>query len=155
MNLAAEPDAPTAVLERGQTVTMALPMRGNVQVRVAELGPTLLTLQTIEGHPLAGAVRFTLGPPPTPVHTGVLRFQVEVYDRAANVVDWLAMATVGDRMQSATWNELVERIVAESGGKAPNGVESDDSTLEKDDAEMIESWLRELALSEKQERNAA
>ncbi|AHG91783.1 NAD-dependent epimerase/dehydratase [Gemmatirosa kalamazoonensis] len=153
MHVGAEPGTPTAVRERGQTVTMSLPMRGNVQVRVAELGPTLLTLQTVEGHPLAGAVRFTLGPPPTPVDTGVLRFQVELYDRAANVVDWLAMATVGNRMQDATWRETIERIVRESGGTAEAGVQTDEATLDGPDAEGVEAWLRELALSEKQARN--
>jgi NADH dehydrogenase len=153
MDLTAEPDTPTAVLERGQTVTMALPMRGNVQVRVAELGPTLLTLQTVEGHPLAGAVRFTMGPPPTPVHTGVLRFQVEVFDRAANLIDWLAMATVGNQLQSAAWREMVQNVVRESGGSAAAGVQEDGDRLDGDDATRVEAWLRELALSEQRERN--
>jgi NADH dehydrogenase len=63
MDLEVEPGTPTAVLDCGETVTMALPMRGTVQVRVAELGPTSLTLQTVEGHPLAGAVCFTLNAP--------------------------------------------------------------------------------------------
>jgi NADH dehydrogenase len=155
MDLAAEPGAPTAVLERGQTVTMALPLRGNVQVRVAELGPTLLTLQTVQGHPLAGAVRFTLGPLPTSVDTGVLRFEVDIYDRAANVIDWLAMATVGGRLQNTTWQEMVQTVVRESGGAAEAGVQSEETTLEGADAEAIEGWLKELALSEKRERNAA
>jgi NADH dehydrogenase len=134
---------------------MALPLRGNVQVRVAELGPTLLTLQTVQGHPLAGAVRFTLGPLPTSVDTGVLRFEVDIYDRAANVIDWLAMATVGGRLQNTTWQEMVQTVVRESGGAAEAGVQSEETTLEGADAEAIEGWLKELALSEKRERNAA
>ena len=118
-----------------------------------ELGPTLLTLQTLEGHPLAGAVRFDLGPVPASVDTGVLRFQVQVYDRAANVVDWLAMATVGGRMQNATWQQIVENVVRESGGEAPAGVESDEATLGGAEAEQVEGWLRELAESRRRERN--
>jgi NADH dehydrogenase len=54
MDLDAEPGTPRAVLAEGQTVTMALPMRGTVQVRVVELTARGLTLQTVEGHPLAG-----------------------------------------------------------------------------------------------------
>jgi NADH dehydrogenase len=155
MDLAAEPGAPTAVLERGQTVTMALPMRGNVQVRVAELGPTLLTLQTLQGHPLAGAVRFSLGPPPAAVDTGVLRFEVDLFERAANVVDRVAMATLGEGMQKSTWRELVERVVQASGGAADDGVQAHEETLDGAEAEAVEAWLRELALAAKQERNTA
>jgi len=116
--------------------------------------PRTNALQTVEGHPLAGAVRFTLGPPPTPVDTGVLRFQVEAFVRAANVVDWLAMSTVGNQIQDDAWRELVENVVRESGGRADDGVQSDDTTLEGAEAEQVEAWLRELALSGKQERNA-
>lgn len=141
MDLSAEPATPTGVLAYGQTVTMALPLRGNVQVRVAELGPRLLTLQTVQGHPLAGAVRFTLEPNDT-----ALRFQVEIFDRAANILDWLAMATVGGRLQNASWREIVENVVGESGAAAPNGVESSEATLEGADAEQVEAWLADLAL---------
>jgi NADH dehydrogenase len=141
MDLEAEPGTPTAVLAEGQTVTMALPMRGTVQVRVAELGPTTLTLQTLAGHPLAGAVRFSVE------ETGVraLRFSVEVIERAASALDWLAMAALGSRMQRATWREIVDGMVEESGGTAPDGVQEEDGTLEGPDAERAEAWLRTLA----------
>jgi NADH dehydrogenase len=152
MDLDAEPETPSAVLERGQTVTMALPLRGNVQVRVAELGLTGLTLQTVQGHPLAGAVRFTLEPPSNG-SPDVLRFQVEVFDRAANVVDWLAMATVGDRLQSASWREIVENVVAESGGTAADGVQTDEAKLDDDAAKPVEKWLADLALRREREDN--
>ena len=57
-------------------------MRGHVQVRVAELSATHATLLTLEGHPLAGAVRFRCDRV-----DGIVRFQVEVFDRPANVLD--------------------------------------------------------------------
>jgi NADH dehydrogenase len=150
MDLEAEPNAPTSVLACGQTVTMALPMRGNVQVRVAELGPTLLTLQTVEGHPLAGAVRFTLDA----LDDDAVRFQVELFDRAANVVDWLAMVAVGERLQNASWREIVENVVAESGGTAPDGVQSDEQTLEGGEAGQVERWLQSVALDRARTANA-
>jgi hypothetical protein len=153
MDLQAEPGTPTAVLERGQTVTMALPLRGNVQVRVVELGPTLLTLQTVQGHPLAGAVRFTLEAPPAAADRGALRFQVDAYDRAANVLDLVAMETVGGTLQNATWEKMVENVVRESGGAAAAGVQSEEATLRGEDADAVETWLKELALGEKRDRN--
>jgi NADH dehydrogenase len=148
VNLESEPGTPTAVLEPGETVTMALPMRGNVQVRVAELTATSLTLQTVEGHPLAGAVRFT-----ATGRDGGLRFGVEVFDRAASAVDWVAMATVGGRMQDATWRELVERVIRECGGTAPAGVQEERADLTGDDAERVERWLESLALARKRAEN--
>ena len=151
MDLDAEPGTPDAVLQEGQTVTMALPMRGTVQVRVAELAPATLTLQTVAGHPLAGAVRFSFAPRPG---DRALRFEVEVLDRAASTFDWIAMAALGSRMQRANWREIVERLIEESGGTAPAGVQEHDETLEGEAAEGVESRLRELALARRRATHA-
>ncbi|MDF1502870.1 complex I NDUFA9 subunit family protein [Roseisolibacter sp. H3M3-2] len=140
MDLEAEPGTPRAVLAEGQTVTMALPLRGNVQVRVAELTPRTLTLQTVEGHPLAGAVRFSADP-----HDGALRFEVCVVERAANVFDWVAMAALGSRLQKATWRDIVQAMVDASGGEAPDGVQHADETLDGEAAEREEARLHALA----------
>jgi NADH dehydrogenase len=164
MDVGAEPGAAEAVLACHQTVTMALPLRGNVQVRVAELGDTSLTLQTVAGHPLAGAVRFvfTEAAAPTQPATGAgagggalpFRFEVEVFDRAADPFDWMAMAVIGSRLQEANWEKIVETVIEESGGQAPAGVERDAETLEGEAAERVESWLDELALTRKRASNA-
>jgi NADH dehydrogenase len=110
-----------------------------------------VTLQTVAGHPLAGAVRFSFEEQPG---GDSLRFQVEVLDRAASAFDWLAMAALGSRMQRANWREIVETLVEESGGAAPAGVQEQDDTLEGDEAERVESWLRELALARKRATHA-
>ena len=99
-------------------MTLALPMRGHVQVRCESLEERRVTLLTLEGHPLAGAVRFLCEP-----RGSAVRFQVEVYDRPANMIDFLAMRTVGDRLQDHTWSHVVEKVVQVSGGTAPQGVE--------------------------------
>jgi uncharacterized protein YbjT (DUF2867 family) len=143
----AEPRA-TDVLEEGETVTLALPMRGHVQVRCASVEERRVTLLTLEGHPLAGAVRFLCEPRGTSV-----RFQVEVYDRPANVIDFLAMRTVGDRLQEHTWSHVVEKMVQISGGTAPAGVESESASLDEDEAKAIEQWVEELALKRKRAEN--
>jgi len=138
-----EPGTTTAI-EQGATLTMALPARGNVQVRVEEINERRMTLCTIEGHALAGAVRFM-----TEQRGETVRFQIEVYDRPASVIDWVMMNPVGDRMQSRTWEETVERVVVASGGLAVTGVEKSDTVLDSQKAGEIENWVEFLVADRK------
>jgi NADH dehydrogenase len=144
----AEPRS-TDVLEEGETITLALPMRGHVQVRVAAIEPRRVTLLTLEGHPLAGAVRFLCEP-----RGDAIRFQIEVYDRPANVIDFIAMRAVGDRLQDHTWSHVVDKMVQVSGGSAPAGVEHESAALDDDEAEAIERWCEEIAMRAKRAENA-
>ena len=143
----AEPRA-ADVLSEGETLTLALPMRGHVQVRVAEVEPRRVSLLTLEGHPLAGAVRFLCES-----RGRAIRCQVEVYDRPANVIDFIAMRAVGDWLQDHTWSHVVDRMVEISGGSAPNGVEHESATLDDDEAAAIERWCEELALGVRRKEN--
>lgn len=140
MEVGAEPGTPTTPRE-GETLTMHLPLRGNIQVRIEELTPRLMTLVTLEGHPLAGAVRFRCEP-----RGQALRFEVLVHDRAANVADWLAMSTVGGHVQRETWKGIVEEVVRESGGQAADGVHHESETLTGEDAAQIERWLDDVVV---------
>jgi len=142
-----EPFATDRLVE-GEVVTLALPMRGHVQVRVASLEPRRATLLTLEGHPLAGAVRFLCEP-----RGDAVRFQVEVYDRPANVLDFIAMRTVGDRMQDHTWSHVVEKMIERSRGTAPDGVQHESATLDDAEAHAIERWVEELAMRRKRAEN--
>jgi len=148
VDAAAEPDT-TQALEDGETLTLALPMRGHVQVRVAQLEPRRVTLLTLAGHPLAGAVRFL-----TEERGGQIRFQAEVFDRAANVIDLIAMRTVGDRLQDHTWSQVVENVVRLSGGIAEKEVEHDTESLSEEEAKTITKWLQELTIQRKRAENA-
>jgi NADH dehydrogenase len=141
MDFEAEPGSPTAVLALHQTLTMALPGRGHVQVRVVELGARSFTLQTLEGHPLAGAVRFAFE---DAAGEGV-RFTVEAFVREANPVDWAAMALLGRVLQWANWRRMVQNVVEESGGRGE--VQSEVRVLEGEEARAVERWLEGLAVA--------
>lgn len=137
-------------LEEGVTITMSLPLRGNIQVRVQELTDVKATLCTLSGHPLAGAVRFLCEP-----RGDKVRFEVQVYDRPASITDWLAMRTIGESMQARTWESLIERMIKESGGAAPEGISHSEETLDDDQAELIEDWLRDLVMERKRVLSAS
>jgi NADH dehydrogenase len=148
VDAAAEPRS-TDLIDEGETITLSLPMRGHVQVRVAELEPQQATLLTLEGHPLCGAVRFL-----SEKCGATVRFQVEVYDRPANVLDLIAMRTLGDRLQDHTWSEVVAQMVERSGGVACDGVQHDSTTLDEDEAKAIGRWLEGVAMRRKRMENA-
>ena len=148
LRVAPEPDAPTAIVE-GETLTLALPLRGHVQVRVAEATNRKITMLTLAGHPLAGAVRFLVED-----RGECVRFEVQVYDRAANVVDLLAMRTVGDFVQNRSWETVVANMVEASGGTAVDGISKQSESLDDDQAELIEQWLDGLVVALKREENA-
>ena len=139
----------TDLIDEGETITLSLPLRGHVQVRVAELDRTLATLLTLEGHPLAGAVRFRCDRA-----GGMVRFQVEVFDRPASVLDLIAMRTVGDQLQNRTWQEVVEGMIELSGGSAPDGVQHQSESLNDEEAARIEKWLADVTMRRKREENA-
>lgn len=137
-----------SVLAPGATITLSLPLRGNVQIRVEEVTPHSITCVTLLGHPLAGVVRFLAearGPR--------LRFEVQTIDRPANAIDGIAMATIGLAMKRMTWARVVESVVERSGGTAPEGVETTEDSLDSSQASHVDAWLKELI--EQRERSDA
>lgn len=144
---AAEPGA-SPVPELGATLTMELPIRGHIQVRVAEVGPRVLTLVTLEGHPLAGAVRFL-----AEQRGDAVRFEIQVYDRPASTVDYLLMSAGGNLLQNANWVRVVDNVIEASGGVAPDDVETETESLDEEQTERIEEWLRELIQERQREEH--
>jgi NADH dehydrogenase len=139
LEFSAEPGTPR-VVEEGVTLTLGLPVRGNVQVRVEEVAPRRVTFSTVGGHMLAGMIQFTASGD----RRKYVRFLVETHARAANALDLLAMSTVGDSLQKENWQEVVTRVVALSGGTAPLGVQSDTETLDDEEARRVERRLSDL-----------
>lgn len=138
VGVAVEPGTPEQ-LDLGETMTLSLPLRGHIQVRVEELEPRRITMVTLEGHPLAGCVRFTAG-----YEGEAVRFEVHVYDRAASLIDLVMMRTVGDLMQHHTWDTLVSNVVEASGGEATDGVQHESDRLEGEEARSVEEWADAL-----------
>ena len=147
LEFAAEPGT-TADIVEGATLTAAIPMRGNIQVRVVEVTDTSFTFATLRGHPLAGTVRFSADDRPD----GMLRFTVTIVARAATMVDWLAMNTVGRGMQDTNWKTVVARVIELSGGKAGE-VQSDAETLSADAARAAETAAEDMIAATKRNRS--
>jgi NADH dehydrogenase len=126
-------------------LTIGLPIRGNVQVRVEQLTPNSATLVTLAGHPLAGAIRFL-----AEQRGDLLRFEVQVYDRPANLADWFAMRAVGDGLQARSWESLVQAMEQESGGAAVTPVSHEETFLDEEQAERVEAWVKDLVVERKQ-----
>ncbi len=148
MEVAAEPGAPQELAE-GTTLTLSLPLRGHVQVRVAEATPRRATLLTLAGHPLAGAVRFL-----AEHRAECVRFEVQVYDRPASVVDFVAMRTIGVFFQNRSWERVVRAVAEGVGGTLVAGVHRESATLDADEADAIQRWLEELVNQRKRDDNA-
>ena len=146
MTVAPEPQ-PAPRMEPGAVMTLGVPLRGHVQVRVQESTPRAITAATVEGHFFAGVIRF-LSDEPRP---GVVRFEVRTYNRAADLVDRIAMRTVGKAAQFATWQAFVEEVVRRSGGTAPDGVHAEDVAMPEEDAADVERWVEDL-VRERQRR---
>jgi hypothetical protein len=69
-----------------------------------------------------------------------VRFTVSVFARAATLVDWLGISTVGGAAQNATWRTVVERMVEVSGGRSA-GVEEEKGVARGEEADAIEQWV--------------
>ncbi|MGH7449335.1 MAG: NAD(P)H-binding protein, partial [Longimicrobiales bacterium] len=112
----AEPGTDSRI-EVGATLSLELPPRGHAQVRVEEIDDRSITLATVEGHPLAGVVRFEF----LESDNGVLTFTIDLAERPATRLDQMVMALVGRSTQRRAWSETAERVVRASGGEAPQG----------------------------------
>jgi uncharacterized protein YbjT (DUF2867 family) len=140
----AEPGAAERI-EKGATLTGSLPLRGNFQVRVEVAEPTHVIFATLEGHPLAGIVEFT-----SSEYAGVLRFAIDTWTRASNLLDWIAVRTVGAPAQDANWRGVVQRIVEASGGTS-DGVHQEKEKLSDEEATRAEERIKSLIQTRKRE----
>jgi hypothetical protein len=140
-----------ARLEVGTTFSVSLPVRGILSMRVVEVQAGRFTAATTGGHPLAGTVSFTF----RQAAPRRVRLAVEVTARAADVLDGLALGTVGFLLQDAAWRTVLDRLVEWSGGAAPAGIAESRETLEGERAAAAESRAARLAADRVRRTRAA
>jgi nucleoside-diphosphate-sugar epimerase len=138
MAAGAEPGSPT-IVEEGATLTLDLPLRGHVQVRVVEVDEQRFTLMTLDGHPLAGAVRIQSESP----RTDTVRLEIQAYERAASLPDLLLMRSLGGVLQNHAWTQLLENVAQEAGGKSGE-VNQASEKLSDSEAAVVQRWAEEL-----------
>ena len=133
-----EPNSSAEIVE-GETLTMEIPVRGNIQVRVAEVRDRKITLLTVAGHPIAGTVRFLIE-----TRGDAVRFEVQVYDRPASMLDQLMMSSGGSLLQRGTWITLAENAARAAGGTSTD-VEATEEELDDAETKLIEEWAASLS----------
>jgi uncharacterized protein DUF1990 len=133
-----EPNSSAEIAE-GETLTMEIPVRGHIQVRVAEVQDRKITLLTVAGHPIAGTVRFLVE-----TRGEAVRFEIQVYDRAASMLDQLMMSSGGSWLQRGSWITLAENVSRAAGGKSTE-VEATEEELDDDETKLIEEWAASLS----------
>lgn len=127
-------------IEEGATLTLEIPVRGHVQVRVAEAAERRITLLTVAGHPVAGAVRFLVE-----TRGDAVRFEIQVYDRPASIIDQLLMRTVGESLQRAAWIGLATNVARAARGQASQ-VQTSEEELDEHEMELVNRWATELSV---------
>ncbi len=141
-------EVPGAPLIEGATLTVEIPLRGSVQVRVAEVdaGARQITLLTVAGHPIAGTVRFIVTPHAdahADAHAHAVRFEISVHDRAARAIDELMLRAVGDWLQRGVWVGLAENVATFAGGAA-SVVQSTAEELSDRELAVVSAWAKGL-----------
>jgi NADH dehydrogenase len=138
IDVGVEPAAPDVTLETGAVLTMAMPGRGHVQVRVEDADDRHVVLATLRGHALAGVVRFRT----QDFETGV-RFEVLTCDAAGNAFDWVGLTLLGARLQDANWRRVVRNVVQLAGGREQD-VQMEGHKLSHAEAAEAQAWVQRL-----------
>jgi NADH dehydrogenase len=125
-------------LDPGRTLTLEIPVRGHVQVRVAEVAERRATLLTVAGHPIAGAVRFVVES-----RGDAVRFEIQVFDRAASMFDQLMMRAAGEWLQRAAWIGLANNVARAAQGRASD-VQTSEEELDAHEMDVVNRWATEL-----------
>lgn len=107
-----------AVMREGDEYDISILGPWNGRVRVVEASPASFTFITLEGHPEAGEIIFTVEPHPTT--RGALRFEICSWARSRDMIVGLTYKEVGvgKEVQKSAWVTFCERVVEASGGEA-------------------------------------
>ncbi len=103
----------------------------NGVVRVVDVTPTAFEMVTLEDHPEAGRIRFSLTPHPD--FAGTLHFEISSLARSRDGLVAFAYDTVGigKKVQETTWTSFCENVAERSGGTKLGDVQT--RTLREED----------------------
>ncbi len=120
-----------AVLEVGHEFHIKILGPWNGSVRVTEVADDYFELCTLEGHPEAGHIRFSVQALDAP--KGALRFEIHSKARSRDGLVAFAYSTlgVGKRVQEQTWVLFCEGVVKATEGQALGPVKVE--TIEQDE----------------------
>jgi NADH dehydrogenase len=134
----AEPHSSTQI-DQGETLTLEIPFRGHIQVRVAEVANRRITFLTVAGHPIAGAVRFFVEPVGE-----TIRFEIQVYDRAASTLDRIMLRTLGESLQRTAWVTVAKNVGRVAGDPSAE-VQTSQEELGDDELRAVNEWASTLS----------
>ncbi|TGE25905.1 DUF1990 family protein [Hymenobacter aquaticus] len=105
----------------------------NGSVRVTEVTPACFELITLEDHPEAGRIKFSV----ESLDKGALRFEIHSWARSRDGLVAFAYDTLGmgKRVQQQTWELFCEKVAEASGGHARGPVQVETIEHDKDSAE--------------------
>jgi len=126
-------------LIRGATISLTLPVRGHVQVRVEEVTRYSVTCVTLAGHPLSGVVRFL-----SEQRGDLVRFEVQTFDRPRNRYDRAMMALLGTHLKRITWLSLLRNVAVRTEGEIIVSPRVDTVPLDDPKSQRVLQWVHEL-----------
>jgi nucleoside-diphosphate-sugar epimerase len=133
-------------LAEGQVVSVPLPLRGDAQMRIEEIVPHRISAMTLEGQPFTGAMRILVEP-----RGNAVRFEIQTYERAANLPELLALGAGGMAFKRRTWTGVVEKVVRMSQGTAAAGVDAEEEALPDEQVAEVEQWMGRLVAARPRE----
>jgi uncharacterized protein YbjT (DUF2867 family) len=133
-------------IKKGTLVSARVPLRGLIELRIAEVVPEGLTAVTVEGDPLAGLVTFRFRDVDHAVHV-----QIVVEAAPASLVDRLVARATGGMLEDLDWTSALDRMVELSGGRAPAGVQRDVETLDEEEAARVRERAERLRVIRQRE----
>lgn len=128
------------IAEPGRVLNLRMPGGRAVQVRVIERTAVAVTFAAVEGHPMAGFVRFV-----SENAAPGIRFTVHVVAQPATAVERLASWPVGRFLQDVGWRNLVRHVVTLSGGRSRSGIRRRVYPKLHDETEELRAAVGELA----------
>ncbi len=127
-------------LDEGATLALRVPLRGNMLMRVVETAPREVTMATVEGHAIAGLVRFRADGA-----RDALGFAVEIFARPSNQIDRAALGLFGSVLQDLHWRRVAKQGARLAGGGRPGRVAKRAELLHGAEARRIEDTVAALA----------